>query len=103
MVFRERQEKVAHLQAFGRMFAAILNLDAEKAFGHIRRDYAMEVFQEMYDAKLLEHKVAALRAAQAGIAAKKSERDRMMQRLDRMAQAGGRIGSAFDAPKKPAR
>jgi hypothetical protein len=101
MIFRERQEKVAHLNALGKMIATLWNLDADKAFGHIRREYAMEVFQEMYDAKLLEHKVAALRSAQASIAAKKGEREYMMQRLDRMTRAGGRIGSAYNEPKKP--
>jgi hypothetical protein len=89
-----------------RIVGQLFNIDIERVFGHVRRDYAMEVFQEMYDATLLEQKMSALRLAQAAIAAKKQERTSYMDRLDRMANITvGKFGSDYDKPpvRKPDR
>jgi hypothetical protein len=104
MVFRERQEKVAYLNAFSKMVSVMFNLDTDRVFGTIRREYTMEVFQEMYDASLLEEKVNALRHAQGAIAARKRERTSLMDRVSRMSEVKvGTFGSAYEEspPKKP--
>jgi len=84
MVFRERQERVAHLEAIGKMVAKVFNMDSDKLFGHVVSEYAQEVFQETYDADLLRRKVNALRAAQKRISRRKSEDLRQLDRLERM-------------------
>jgi len=84
MVFRERQERVAHLDAVGKMVAKVFNMDSDKLFGGVVSDYAREVFQETYDAGLLRRKVIALRKAQTLIATKRKEDLRQIDRLERM-------------------
>jgi len=84
MVFRERQERVAHMEAIGKMVAKVFNMDPDKLFGHVVSDYAQEVFQEAYDADLLRQKVSALREAQRRIAKRKSEDMRQLDRLERL-------------------
>jgi len=84
MVFRERQERVAHLDAIGKMVAKVFNMDSDKLFGHVVSEYAQEVFQETYDADLLRRKVNALRTAQRRVARRKSEDLRQLDRLERM-------------------
>jgi hypothetical protein len=86
MVFRERQEKVAHVSALGRMVARVFNVDAEKAFGAIISDYASEVFQETYDADLLREKIAAIRSAQERVRNRRLHDLKMISRLDRMGE-----------------
>lgn len=85
-VFRERQEKVAHLDAVSKMIARVFGLDSYKVFGGIVADYAQEVFQETYDADLLRLKVDALRAAQGRIKSERKTAHRMLDRLERMGE-----------------
>ena len=84
MVFRERQERVAHVDAIGKMIARVFNTDADKAFGAIISEYASEVFQETYDADLLRRKVALRREAQARVRNKRRRDEELIKRLDRM-------------------
>jgi hypothetical protein len=84
MVFRERQERVAHLNAIAQMIACVFNANADKAFSGIIAEYASEVFQETYDADLIKKRVAARRRAQARIHAKRRQDEDLMKRLDRM-------------------
>jgi hypothetical protein len=86
MVFRERQERVAHMDAIGKMIARVYNVDADKAFGGIVADYAAEVFQETYDADLLRKKVAMRRDAQARVRAKRQRDEDLIKRLERMGE-----------------
>ena len=86
MVFRERQERVAHLEAVAKMIARVYNVDNAKAFGAIIAEYAGEVFQETYDADLLKKKIALRRAAQARIRAKRQRDLDLLKRLDRMGE-----------------
>lgn len=86
MVFRERQEKVAHVSAFARMVARVFNVDADKAFSGIISDYASEVFQETYDADLLREKIAAIRSAQQRIRSRRLHDLKMLDRLERMGE-----------------
>jgi hypothetical protein len=84
MVFRERQERVAHLEAISKMIARVFNTDADRAFGGIVAEYASEVFQETYDADLLRKKVSIRRQAQARVRAKKQRDQDLIKRLERM-------------------
>lgn len=87
MVFRERQERVAHLDAIGKMVARVFgNVDADKAFGGIISEYASEVFQETYDADLLRRKVMARRAVQARVRSKRQRDLDLIKRLERMGE-----------------
>lgn len=96
MVFRERQERVAHVDAIAKMIARVFNVDADKAFGGIVAEFASEVFQEAYDPDLLRRRIAIRRGAQARIRAKRQQDEALLQRLDRM-------GEFYDqeAAKKP--
>jgi len=82
MVFRERTEKLSYLQAIGRMFGTVMNLDPDKVFGPIIREYAREVFQETYDEERLRAKLKALRDAQKRIANKRAQDLRSIRRLE---------------------
>lgn len=84
MVFRERQERVAHMDAIGKMVARVYNVDPEKAFGHVVSEYASEVFQETYDADLLKRRVTIRRRAQARVREKRQRDVDLLKRLDRM-------------------
>jgi len=86
MVFRERAEKVANVRAMTKIVATLFNVNEDKVFGPITREYAKEVFQESYDAELLRKKIAALYRAQELIKEKQDERSRLMKRLDRMGE-----------------
>jgi hypothetical protein len=86
MVFRERQERIAHMDAIGQMIARVFNVDADKAFGGVLAEYASEVYQESYDADLLKQKIAALREAQSRVRAKRRRDEDMLKRLDRMSE-----------------
>jgi hypothetical protein len=86
MVFRERQERVAHLDAVGKMIARVFNVDADKAFSGIVSEYASEVFQETYDADLLRRKVELRRQAQLRIRAKRRRDEELIERLNRMGE-----------------
>ncbi len=96
MVFRERQERVAHVDAIAKMIARVFSVDADKAFGAIVSEYASEVFQETYDADLLRRKVAMRRAAQARVRARRQRDLDLIKRLEKM-------GEYYDQqfPKKP--
>jgi hypothetical protein len=100
MVFRERQERVAHLDAIGKMVARVFSVDADKAFGGIIAEYASEVFQETYDADLLRRKVEMRRAVQARIKAKKQRDLDLIKRLERMGEYADKVWDAQIA-KKP--
>lgn len=84
MVFRERQERVAHVDAIAKMIARVCNVDADKAFGGIVAEYASEVFQEAYDPDLLRRRVATRRRAQAQVRARRERDEELIKRLDRM-------------------
>lgn len=86
MVFRERQERVAHVDAISKMIARVFSVDADKAFGGIVSEYAAEVFQETYDADLLRRRVAAQRSAQARVRAKKQRDLDLIKRLEKMGE-----------------
>ena len=86
MIFRERQEKVAFLDALTQIISRMYNLDVHKAFGHIVGNYAGEVFQETYDADLLKQKIEAIRRAQKRIQATRATQERHLTRLDRLGE-----------------
>ena len=99
-IFRERQEKVAHLDAITKLVARVFNLDARRVFGDITRDYAREVFQETYDAELLRKKLEELRRAQERVRAKRREDLRQIDRLERMGQYYDKVMGALPFEKK---
>jgi len=84
MVFRERQEKVAHVQAIAKIVAQVFGLDAERVFGGVVSDYASEVFQETYDPDLLRRKLAAIRVAQTRVRQRKQHDLNQLTRLDKL-------------------
>lgn len=96
MVFRERQERVAHVEAIGKMVARVFGADADKMFGDVIGEYASEVFQETYDADLLRRKIERRRAAQARVRAKLRKDQDMIRRLERM----GEFYDQFEKPKQ---
>jgi len=100
MVFRERQERVAHMDAIGKMIARVFSVDSDKAFGGIVAEYASEVFQETYDVELLRKKVAVRRAAQARINAKKQRDVDLIKRLERMGEYADQVWAKQNL-KKP--
>lgn len=100
MVFRERQERVAHLDAIGKMVARVFSVDADKAFGGIIAEYASEVFQETYDADLLRKKVEMRREVQARIKAKKQRDLDLIKRLEKMGEYADKVWDQQIA-KKP--
>lgn len=100
MVFRERAEKVAHLDAIGKMIARVFNVDADKAFGSIVSEYASEVFQESYDADLLRRKVEIRRRALARVRAKKQRDLDLIKRLEAMGEYADKVWAKENA-KKP--
>lgn len=84
MVFRERQERVSHMEAIAKMIARVFNVETDKAFGGIVAEYAAEVFQETYDQDLLKRRITARRAAQAAVRAKRERDLELIKRLERM-------------------
>lgn len=99
MVFRERQERVAHLDAISKMVARTRGVNEDKAFADIIGEYASEVFQETYDADLLKRKIAHRRLAQARVRAKRRADEELINKLNRMET----LGEKFDREnaKKP--
>jgi hypothetical protein len=100
MVFRERAERVAHMDAIGKMIARVFNVDADKAFGGIVAEYASEVFQESYDADLLRRKVEIRRRALARVRAKKQRDLDLIKRLEAMGEYADKVW-AKENTKKP--
>jgi hypothetical protein len=90
MIFRERQERVAHLDAIGKMIARVLGADPDKAFAEIITEYASEVFQETYDSDLLKRRLEARRRAQAAVRRRRQADLDLIKRLDRMGEYGDR-------------
>jgi len=84
MVFRERQEKVAQVQAIARIVAQVFGLDAERVFGSVVSDYAGEVFQETYDPDLLRRKIVAIRVAQTRVRQRRQHDLSQLTRLEKM-------------------
>lgn len=101
MVFRERSEKVAFLDAVGKMVARLFNVDADKAFAGVLAEYAAEVFQESYDADLLRRKIAMRRAAQARVIARRRRDEELIKRLERMGEYVEKNPPAATPSKKP--
>jgi hypothetical protein len=101
MVFRERQERVAHLDAVGKMIARLYNVDADKAFGAIVGEYAAEVFQETYDVDLLKRKIALRRQAQARVRARRQQDENLIRRLERMGEYGDMKARAVKSVAPP--
>lgn len=100
-VFRERQEKVAHMEAISKMVAQVFNMDARRVFGHVVRDYEREVYQESYDATLIKQKLDELRRAQERIRLRKREDVRMLDRLDKMGEYYDKVMGPVQFGKKP--
>lgn len=86
MIFRERQEKMSFAEMSTCIVGRILNVEADKAFGGILAQYAMDVFQEDYNVDVLKQKIDALRSAQRSIQAKVAYDKRMLNRLDAMGE-----------------
>jgi hypothetical protein len=86
MVSRERHEKVAQMDAIAKMIARVYSLDAAKAFSDVLAEYASEVFQEAYDPKVLAHRVALRKRAQARVRDKRRQDEELLRRLDRMGE-----------------
>jgi hypothetical protein len=101
MVFRERQERVAHVDAIAKMIARVFGVDANTTFGPIVAEYATEVFQETYDADLLRRKVAHRRATQAAIRDRRLRDENALRVLDKMGEYVDRKIAAEKASKKP--
>jgi hypothetical protein len=101
MVNRERAEKVAHLDAIGKMVARVFGVDSDKAFAGIVAEYASEVYQESYDADLLRRKIAMRRAAFERVRAKRQRDEELIQRLERMGDYYDKLDAAKQAPGPP--
>jgi hypothetical protein len=105
MVGRERAEKVAQVDAIGKMIARVFGVDADKVFGPVVAEYAAEVYQESYDADLLRRKIAMRRAAHQRVLAKRRMDEQLIQRLDRMGdfydQQFGPLGAPLTPAQKP--
>ena len=86
MVWRERAERVAHLRAIGQMVGTLFNMNTDKIFASVYREYAREVFQEDYNADSLEKRAKALRTAQQRVRGRRLYDVKMLQRLDLMGQ-----------------
>ncbi len=100
MVLRERQERVAHLDAVGKMIARVFSVDADKAFAGIVAEYASEVFQETYDPDLLRRRVALRRVMSARVRAKREHEERMLERLDKMGDYADQVWERQKNEKK---
>lgn len=85
-LFRERRERVSHVEVFAKMIARVYNVDEEKAFGGIIAGYEAEVFQETYDAEALKRKIAVIREAQKRVKAKRLHEESLLSRLDKMGE-----------------
>ena len=103
MIFRERQDKVAHLDAITQIVAQIFNLDATRVFGHILRGYTQEIFQETYDADLLRKKLEDLRRAQMKVQSRRRENVKQISRLEKMGEYYDKVMGPmpFDKKKSP--
>ena len=104
MVGRERAEKVAHVDTIAKIIARVFNVDADRVFGGIVAEYASEVYQESYDADLLRAKIAARRAAQARVIARRRQDEELIKRLERMGEYSDRQeeirAATFQKPKQ---
>ena len=104
MVGRERAEKVAHVDTIAKIIARVFNVDADRVFGGIVAEYASEVYQESYDADLLRAKIAARRAAQARVIARRRQDEELIKRLERMGEYSDRQeeirAAALQKPKQ---
>jgi hypothetical protein len=100
MVLRERQERVAHLDAVAKMIARVFNVDVDKAFSSIVSEYASEVFQETYDPDLLRRRVAIRRVAAARVRSKREHEERMLEKLDKMGDYADQVWEKQRTQKK---
>lgn len=100
VVFRERQEKVAQLDAMMRMIARVFHLDADRAFGDLLSTYARETFWETYDPERLRERMEALAAARRKIRQKRTEDLRLLGRLERLGEFyDQKLGPDLKRPK----
>jgi len=84
MVFRGRQERLAHVEAIAKMIATVFNTSSDRAFSGILSEYASEVYQQTYDTDALQRKIWHRRQAQARIQARRRRDEDLLKRLDRM-------------------
>lgn len=84
MVFRERQEKLAYLDAMSSMIGQMFNVNTDKMFGHIKHKYAAEVFQEAYDSDVLRERIRMLRYIQTDIKRKRKDEVDTMTKLENL-------------------
>ena len=103
MIFRERQDKVAHLNAITRVVAQLYGLDSTRVFGHIVQSYSQEIFQETYDADLLRKKLEDLQRAQMRVRTKRREDVKQISRLEKMGEYYDKVMGPmpFDKKKPP--
>jgi hypothetical protein len=97
MVFRERKEKTAMLDAVFDVVGRMFNIDTDKVFSYTRQKYEIEVFQETYDSNLLRAKVSAMRDIIDSMRRKRREEASMMDKLSKM----GEMYETGDNKKKP--
>lgn len=96
MVYRERNEKVALLESFATITCGILGLDFNKFVGPVLSKYAMEVFQEDYNAEFLQAKLEQIRNSQLRIKKEQDRQAELMERIERM-------GEFYDKHNKPSK
>lgn len=87
MVFRERKEKIATLDAVLDVVGKMFNINTESVFGYTKQKFEIEVFQETYDSNLLRAKVAAMRNVIDSVRKKRREENALVDRLNRMGEA----------------
>lgn len=88
------------MDAIATMIATVFSVDAARAFGPALNEYAAEVFQETYDPDLLRRRVAARRAQQAVVRARRERDQELIKRLDRMGEHADQVLAAEAAAKK---
>jgi hypothetical protein len=86
MVYRERREKSAFLEAIIDIVGVMNNLNTEKLFGHIKAKYELELYQETYDVDVLRSMMYALRSAVDMLKNRKREQSHMINKLDRLGE-----------------
>ena len=98
MIYREKLEKVAFLDAIVGVASIMFNLNGEKVFGHIKRQYESRLFAEDYNVEYLRAKVEALRQLQERQVKKSREDNKLIDRLEAM---GKMYEGDTPLPEKP--
>lgn len=94
MVYRERNEKVALLESVVTITCNILGIDPNKFSGVALAKYAMEVFQEDYNAEFLQARLEQIKNSQLRIKKEQDRQAELMARIERM-------GEFYDKQNKP--